>query len=172
MRIPRFIGPRRHREKGSITIEMALAMPVLLFMIAGVIDLSMLFWKKQVITNAAREGARIAAKAMDTGTKLVPLKTKSDVQNIVQDYLTKFSIKDLDGSDLALNSSNFIYQWIDTASGPVLTVKLNQIPYKMMLLPNIKTLFGGTRTSGDEAFYLSAQTSMAAEWPLTSPPSP
>jgi hypothetical protein len=71
---------------------------------------------------------------------------------------------------LTLDATTFSYTWADEASGKVLTVALSQIPCKMMLIPNIKTLFGGTRTSGDDAFYLSAQTSMAAEW--TTPPGP
>jgi Flp pilus assembly protein TadG len=170
MRIRNFIGPRRRREKGNITIEMALAMPVLLFLIAGVLDLGMLFWEKQVITNASREGARAAARAVDTGSTVKAEMTQAAVKAVVQNYLNQFAIKNLDGSPLVLNSGTFSYTWQDTASGKVLSVTLNQIPCKMMLIPNVKTLFGGTRTSGDDAFYLTAQTSMAAVW--TTPPSP
>jgi Flp pilus assembly protein TadG len=169
MRIMRFNGPRSRREKGSLTVEMALAMPVLLFLIAGVIDLSMLFWEKQVITNAAREGARAAAKAADDGMALTPDLSISGVKSKVQTYLNQFGIKNLDGSTLTLNGSTFTYTWTDPPDR-VLTVSLNQIPYKMMLLPNIKTLFGESRSTGDDAFYLSAQTSMAAQW--STPPGP
>jgi hypothetical protein len=167
MRIPRFSGSRRRREKGSITIEMALAMPVLLLMIAGVIDLSMLYWEKNVITNAAREGARAASKAGDDGMSDKADLTISQVKTTVQTYLRKFGIKNLDGTDVTLDGSNFEYQ-LGTSPDRVLTVKLNNIPYQMMLLPNIKTLFGASK--GNDVFYLSAQTSMAAQW--TTPPSP
>jgi hypothetical protein len=169
MRITRCTGPRSRREKGSLTVEMALAMPVLLFLIAGVIDLSMLYWEKQVITNAAREGARAAAKAADDGMALTPDLTISGVKSKVQTYLNQFGVKNLDGTSLSLNGTNFTYTW----TGPpdrILTVSLNQIPYKMMLLPNVKTLFGESRSSGDDAFYLNAQTSMAAQW--STPPGP
>jgi Flp pilus assembly protein TadG len=170
MRITRLNGPRGRREKGNITIEMALVMPVLLFLIAGVLDLGMLFWEKHVITNAAREGARAAAKAVDNGIGVNADLTQSQVQQVVQNYLNQFAIKDLDGSALVLNGATFSYTWADTATGKVLTVSLNQIPCKLLLLPNVKTMFGGTRTTGDDAYYLSAQTSMAAEW--TAPPGP
>lgn len=166
----RFNGPQGHREKGNIVMELALAMPLFLLLIAGTLDLGMLFYEKHVITNASREGARIASKATDTGTSVVAQKTQSQVQQVVQGYLNQFALKALDGSPLVLNSSTFNYTWTNTASGMVLTVTLNQIPYKMMLLPNVKVFFGGTRTSGDDAFYLKAQTSMAAEW--NTPPSP
>jgi hypothetical protein len=130
----------------------------------------MLFWEKQVITNAAREGARVAAKAFDTGTSVIADLTQTQVKQKVQTYVTNYALKNLDGTPLVLDSSTFSYTWADTPSGKILTVSLNQIPYKMMLIPNIKTLFGEARQSGDDAFYLSAQTSMAAEW--TAPPGP
>jgi len=169
MRIPRFSGPRRRREKGSITMEMALAMPVFLLLIAGVVDLSMLYWEKHVVTNAAREGARAASKAGNNGMSDNANLSISQVKTTVQTYLRKFGIKNLDGTDITLTGSNFAYTVVGTPPDTLLTVKLN-IPYKMMLLPNIKTLFGESRTSGDDAFYLTAQTSMAAQW--KNPPSP
>ncbi|MCL6593628.1 MAG: hypothetical protein K6T31_06595, partial [Alicyclobacillus sp.] len=115
-----------------------------------------------VITNAAREGARAAAKATDTGTILMAKLTQSQVKAVVQDYLNQYSVKDQDGNPLVLDSSNFSYTWEDTPSGKVLHVSLNQIPCRLSLLPNLKTLFGAA--GGDDVFYLSAQTSMAAEW--------
>jgi Flp pilus assembly protein TadG len=165
-----FTGPRSHRGKGNVIIELALVMPLFLFIMAGIIDLGLLFWEKHVITNATREGARAAAQAVDTGTAVVARMTQSQVKQVVQDYVDNFGLKNLDGSPMVLNSTNFAYSWANTSSGSVLNVSLNQVPYKMMLLPNFSTFFGGTRTSGDEAFYLTAQTSMAAEW--ITPPGP
>uniref|UniRef100_A0A7C3Z726 Pilus assembly protein n=1 Tax=Desulfobacca acetoxidans TaxID=60893 RepID=A0A7C3Z726_9BACT len=170
MFLTRLSNPKSRREKGNITIEMALVMPLFLFLMAGIIDLGLLFWEKHVITNATREGARAAAKAKDTGTAVVAQLTKTQVRQVVQDYVNQFNLKALDGSPLVLSDANFSYSWETTPSGQVLHVSLTQIPYKMMLLPNFSTFFGGTRTPGDEAFYLTAQTSMAAEW--NNPPSP
>ena len=169
MRIPRFNGLRRQREKGSITMEMALAMPVFLFLIAGVIDLSMLYWEKHVITNAAREGARAASKAGNKGMATTADLTKSQVKAKVQTYLGQFGIKNSDGTPLTLDATKFTYTWTNPPDS-ILTVSLNQIPYKMMLLPNIKTLFGESRSTGDDAFNLSAQTTMLAQW--ATPPGP
>jgi len=168
MRRQRFAGRRGRREDGGIAVELALAMPLFLFIIAGVVDLGMLFWEKHVLTNASREGARVATKARDTGTAVVAQLTQTQVRQVVQDYLNQFPVKDLDGSPLVLDSGNFSYTWGATGSGTVLHVALNQIPYRLSLLPNIRTLFGGA--SGDDVFYLAAQTSMAAEW--TTAPSP
>jgi Flp pilus assembly protein TadG len=170
MRISRLTGPRSRRERGNITVEMALAMPVFLLLVAGVFDLGMLFWEKHVLTNAAREGARAAAKAVDTGTGVTADKTQSQVQQVVQNYLNQFALKNLCGANLVLDSSTFTYTWTSTPSGTVLTINLNQIPCQLLLLPSAKALVGGTRTPGDDVIYLDAQTSMAAEW--STPPSP
>ncbi len=170
MRFSTLVDLKSRREQGNVAVELALAMPLLLLIIAGVVDLGMLFWEKHVLTNATREGARAAIRAEDTGTAVTAEKTQSQIQQVVQDYLDNFAIKNLDGSNLVLSGGTFDYKWIDTASGKVLTVELKQIPYKMMLLPNTRALFGYTRTAGDDAFYLNAQTSMAAEW--TTPPGP
>jgi len=47
-------------ETGAEFIEFALALPVLLLVILGIMDFGMMFQQYEVITNAAREGARVA----------------------------------------------------------------------------------------------------------------
>ena len=66
MRLFRFIGHRSRGEQGNIAVELALGMPLMLLLIGGMIDLGLLFWEQHVLTNATREGARVAAKAQDT----------------------------------------------------------------------------------------------------------
>lgn len=47
-------------ERGAELVEFAIAMPLLLVMMAGIVDFALLFHSFQVTTNAAREGARLA----------------------------------------------------------------------------------------------------------------
>jgi Flp pilus assembly protein TadG len=47
-------------ESGAELVEFALIFPTLLLVLGGVADLGMLFQRYEVITNAAREGARVA----------------------------------------------------------------------------------------------------------------
>lgn len=164
------VSRRTAQEHGNITVELALVLPLLLFLVAGVLDLGMLFWQKHILTNATREGARAAIKAVDTGSAIVAEKTQTQVRQVVQDYLNRFHIKDLNGSDLVLSGSTFSYRVDSSGSGTTVTIELNQIPYRMMLLPNFRAFFGYAREPGDQAFYLGASTLMAAEW-LT-PPAP
>lgn len=46
-------------ESGAELIEFALALPLLLLVGLGVLDFGRLFQRYEVVTNAAREGARV-----------------------------------------------------------------------------------------------------------------
>ena len=53
--------PARVRsEAGAELVEFALVLPVLLLVFGGIIDFGLLLQRQQVVTNAAREGARLA----------------------------------------------------------------------------------------------------------------
>ena len=56
------ISPRKaaRSERGAELIEFALVFPLLLFVVLGIVDFGFLFQRMEVVTNAAREGARIA----------------------------------------------------------------------------------------------------------------
>ena len=46
-------------DRGAELIEMAIVLPILLFIFAGIIDFGFMFQRYEVLTNAAREGARM-----------------------------------------------------------------------------------------------------------------
>jgi Flp pilus assembly protein TadG len=69
---------RLRDERGSELIELALVLPILLLIVAGIIDFGFLFERYEVVTNAAREGARIG---------VLPGYTAADIQSRVTDYL-------------------------------------------------------------------------------------
>ena len=51
------------RARGQSLVEFALALPLMILILAGVVDLGRAFYAYVGITNAAREGARFAATA-------------------------------------------------------------------------------------------------------------
>lgn len=51
----------RHDERGVSLLELAIFLPLILLIIAGVVDYGFALREIQVISSAAREGARIAA---------------------------------------------------------------------------------------------------------------
>jgi Flp pilus assembly protein TadG len=52
---------RTRSERGAALVEFALCLPMLLVVIAGIVDFGFVFQRYEVITNAAREGARLAS---------------------------------------------------------------------------------------------------------------
>jgi len=67
-------------ESGQALVEFALVMPILLILVVGIIEFGRAWNMQQVITDAAREGARKAA-IFDEAT------TQADVENIVRSAL-------------------------------------------------------------------------------------
>ncbi len=64
---------------GQELIEFALVLPLLLLVLLGIIEFGLLFQQYEVVTNAAREGARIA---------VLPTYTKADALTRINQYLT------------------------------------------------------------------------------------
>ena len=72
------IRSRAGNDRGAELIELALVFPILLLLVAGIVDFGFLFQRYEVVTNAAREGARVA---------VLPNYTVADVQQRVSNYL-------------------------------------------------------------------------------------
>jgi hypothetical protein len=53
------LSRRAKSERGAELIEFALVFPMLLLLVLGMVDFGFLFQRYEVLTNAAREGARI-----------------------------------------------------------------------------------------------------------------
>jgi Flp pilus assembly protein TadG len=54
--------PPRHRRRGTAAIEFAAVAPVLFILVIGVWEVGRLIQVHQILTNATREGARLAAQ--------------------------------------------------------------------------------------------------------------
>jgi Flp pilus assembly protein TadG len=50
----------RNRERGSAMVETAICIPLLLVLMVGIFEVGRAYETWQVLTNAAREGARMA----------------------------------------------------------------------------------------------------------------
>lgn len=56
-----YVGHRGHFDRGAVAVEMALVMPLLVAMLVGIIDFSRIFNAELQLSQAAREGARLAS---------------------------------------------------------------------------------------------------------------
>jgi Flp pilus assembly protein TadG len=69
----------RKNERGAALLETAITIPILLLISVAIFEFGRAYQTWQVLTNAAREGARIA---------ILIDKTDSDVQNAVKNYIS------------------------------------------------------------------------------------
>lgn len=62
---------RLRNSGGNALVEFALVLPLLLLVFAGIVDFGFLFQRHEVLTNAVREGARVAVLPAAYGDGLV-----------------------------------------------------------------------------------------------------
>jgi Flp pilus assembly protein TadG len=72
----------KNDRKGSVLVEAALTLPILMLLMMGVFEFGNIIRIQQALTNAAREGARVAAVDINDATAL------SSAQTVAQNYLT------------------------------------------------------------------------------------
>ena len=76
------LGTKRWRSnRGAVAVEFALVLILLSLILFGTIEFGWAFFTKAIVTNAAREGARLA---------VTPFATTAAVKTQVQSYLDNF----------------------------------------------------------------------------------
>jgi Flp pilus assembly protein TadG len=120
--------------RASQIVELALSLPLLVLFVIGIFDFSSAITLKQKLTNAAREGARVAASdpAADLGTASFPVSV-ADAFYVVDRYLLSEKINDC-GLFSSGPASSGILTWTATAAssgctgtGLVLTIQRGNI---------------------------------------------
>lgn len=77
-------------ERGAAATEFALLLPVFLMILFGIIEFGMIMYGREVVTNAAREGARAGI------VQGPPKRTAGDITTIANTYLTGTGISQAD----------------------------------------------------------------------------
>jgi Flp pilus assembly protein TadG len=135
-------------EDGAELLELAIALPILMLIIGGVIDFAILFQRYEVVTNAAREGARVAVLP-DFGT--------ADVQNRVTSYLAASGLTDAAPAPTVSFTTSDVGVGGPSISTVTVTV---QYPHQFILLTPLAALVG----SGPHAdMMLKAASTMRQE---------
>jgi Flp pilus assembly protein TadG len=117
-------------EKGAELIEFALVFPLLLLVMFGIMDFGLLFQRYEAVTNAAREGARIA---------VLPGYGQADVQARVTQYLAAAGLKSTPSIAYAAPQAMSVGGACATLTG--VTVGY---PHEFMFVGPIVGLFGGS----------------------------
>jgi Flp pilus assembly protein TadG len=74
-----FIGDRRQARRGQALVEFALIIPLFLLLLVGIFDLGRAVFAFNTLTNAAREGARIAIVNQDEPTIVTRAKSQTAI---------------------------------------------------------------------------------------------
>jgi Flp pilus assembly protein TadG len=146
--VPR-LRARLRTERGAELVEFALVLPILLLVLAGIIDMGFLFKDYEVLTNAAREGARMAS---------LPGWAEDDVIARVDSYLTAGSFQ-----GVATTTVEEVELVTDPVSGRSITgVKVTVTsPHSYLILGPIAELVQGGGALSTTT--LSAVVTMRAE---------
>ena len=134
-------------DAGAELIELALVFPILLLLVAGIVDFGFLFQRYEVVTNAAREGARVA---------VLPSYTAGDIQQRETDYLNSGGMT----ATIAPPSVTYCTETLPSgATVPVVTVAV-QYPSEFAFIGPIAMMVGG---SGWGTTTLTASSTMRIE---------
>ncbi|RLB94544.1 MAG: hypothetical protein DRH76_09170, partial [Deltaproteobacteria bacterium] len=83
---PKYSYHKWRNDHGGALVEFAIVMPLLLLIVGGIIEFGLLYYNKQVITNASREGAR-AATSYRTNNNGDRIKyDATEIADIVESY--------------------------------------------------------------------------------------
>jgi Flp pilus assembly protein TadG len=141
-------------EHGAELVEFALTFPLLLLVVMGIIDFGLLFQQYEVLTNAAREGARVS---------VLPGYGTADIKTRVNQYLQATSL-----SSATVTTTVGAVQKLSIGAGLCASVTPVTVSYahSYLFLSGIASFFKasfGTKT-------LTVTASMRSETPAASCP--
>ena len=139
----------RRRERGAALVEAAITVPIILLISVGIFEFGRAYQTWQVLTNAAREGARLA---------VLEGPTDSDVRARVNDYITRGGLTALADSAIVVDRG-VAMTGTATATGSQVTVNY---PFDFMVLNPVVRLVAPTSTTGGP-ITMSASTVMRNE---------
>lgn len=138
-------------ESGAELIEFAIAFPLLLFMVAGILDFGMMMRTYEVVVNASREGARVGVLP-DYNCAHDPIKARTD------QFLAAAGLSSVD----PVVTTTDVTTSVGTFSA--CSVKL-VYPYNFVPLAGVAPFFGGSFTT----ISLAGEAVMRNEVQLSTP---
>lgn len=121
-------------NRGASAVEFAIILPLLLMILFGIIEFSIIFYDKAMITNASREGARLGIvfrQDRDAGTE------DAEIESVVNGYLTDKLITFGSSVPAAIEIDR---EGFDT--GDSLTVRVSYL-YDFLIVPNLVNTIAG-----------------------------
>ena len=142
------IRRNKHARRGAAMVEMALVLPLFLMLVLGIIEFGRAMMIANLVTNAAREGARMAVLDGSTNT---------DVTNTVKTFLISAIGTSVSSSDItvtitvtaAAGNPNPANSVASSTTRDLITVKVS-VPFnKVALIPG--KYLAGKQLAGQSA---------------------
>lgn len=147
---------RARRQEGAALVETAFVLPIMLLVCIGILEFGRAYQSWQVITNASREGARVA---------VLPDYSDDSVRARVRTYLKNgglpAAIVDSTETEIEITATTINVNETGTVTAPATRVQVHY-PFEFMVLQGIAQLVVSDSTAG-EAFDMAATTIMRNE---------
>jgi Flp pilus assembly protein TadG len=141
----------RRDDRGAALLEMAFTLPLLLLISVGILEFGRAFQTWQIVTNAAREGARVA---------VLPGIDDSMVTARVQQYVQAGVL------DAGVTPTVTIQRNVTVSYGGAGTASASRVivsyPFHFMVLHDVATLIASNTTLGTD-FTMAASATMRNE---------
>jgi Flp pilus assembly protein TadG len=142
---------RSASERGTALLETALTLPLLLLVSVSIFEFGRAYQTWQVLTNAAREGARIA---------VLPNVTASQVETRVRAYMDSGQLQNSTSATVVVDGNQTVsIGGTATAKASLVTVNY---PFSFIVLNPVARLIRGSTTLGS-AFTMVATAEMRNE---------
>ena len=125
---------RIRNEKGAALLETAITIPIILLISVGIFEFGRAYQTWQVLTNAAREGARVAILS---GT------TDDQVRAVVTNYMNGGRLTGVNTANIAVNRAVAVAGW--SAGGSQVTINY---PFQFIVLNGVARLVQRNSTAG------------------------
>jgi Flp pilus assembly protein TadG len=122
-------------ERGQAMLETAMTLPLVLVVCVGIFEFGRAYQTWQILTNAAREGARLA---------ILPGSTVTNVQDRVRQYLTSGEVSNPSSANVAVTTGS-VPMGSATVPSSIVTVSY---PYSFIVLQPVVRLLVSTSNVG------------------------
>lgn len=142
---------RWRRERGAALLETAIVLPMVLLVSVGIFEFGRAFQTWQIITNAAREGARVA---------VLPNPVAGSVEARVTAYLRSGQLPDAASAVVSVDRTAVINIGGSNATASVVTV---QYPFNFIVLNPVARLVVGSTNLGAAPIAMTTSAQMRNE---------
>lgn len=124
-------------ETGTVLVEAAVTVPILLLLTVGIFEFGRAYQTWQVLTNAAREGARIA---------VLPNPAAGSVEARVVDYMQSGQLQNASSAEVIVDRNAALQVGASTVSASRVTVSY---PFDFIVLQPVVRLVAPASGTGD-----------------------